>query len=146
MKCLEGVVQLGQLLALRADLLQAIVNGETAAAVLDLLRDAALALGATKRPSGLPRQGEPIRQAEIEALRRRIHRDDLIPGLTVHQAKGREWPRVGVALSNKDEQMLAAGLQALEEEHCVLYVALTRAKESCVALGQPGEIQFSEDD
>jgi ATP-dependent DNA helicase UvrD/PcrA len=126
--------------------LQAIVNGETPAAVLDLLRDAALAPGANKRPSRLPRQGEPIRQAEIEALRRRLHRDDLIPGLTVHQAKGREWPRVGVALSNKDEQMLAAGLQALEEEHCVLYVALTRAKESCVALGQPGEIQFSEDD
>jgi DNA helicase-2/ATP-dependent DNA helicase PcrA len=77
-------------------------------------------------------------------LRRRLQRDDLIPGLTVHQAKGREWPRVGVALSEKDEQTLAGGLQKLEPEHCVLYVALTRAKESCVALGDPGELQLAD--
>ena len=37
-----------------------------------------------------------------------------------------------------DEQILAGGLGELEEEHCVLYVALTRAKELCVALGEPG--------
>lgn len=124
--------------------LQSMLAGESAAGVLELLRDAALNLGANKRPSRLPRQGEPIRQAEIEALRLRLHRNDLIPGLTVHQAKGREWPRVGVALSTKDEQMLAGGLQRLEEDHCVLYVALTRAKESCVALGEPSEIEVPE--
>ena len=136
-----GTVQAGVL----APVLQAMLNGYSAADVLDLLRDAALALGASRRPSRLPRQGEPIRQAEVEALRRRLLRDDLIPGLTVHQAKGQEWRRVGVALSEKDELQLAGGLQELEPEHCVLYVALTRAQESCVALGDPGEFQFAEE-
>jgi DNA helicase II / ATP-dependent DNA helicase PcrA len=124
--------------------LQAMLNGESAVDVLDLLRDAARDLDVSRRPSKLPKNGEPIRQAEIEALRLRLVRDDLIPGLTVHQAKGREWPRVGVALTDKDELILAGGLRKLEEEHCVLYVALTRAKESCVALGDPGEFEFPE--
>lgn len=124
--------------------LQAMVNGDSAPRVLDLLRDAALNLGANRRPSRLAREGEPIRQQEVEALRARLHRDDLIPGLTVHQAKGREWERVGVVLSERDEQTLSGGLRELEPEHCVLYVALTRAKDSCVALGKPNELQFSD--
>lgn len=124
--------------------LQAMMGGVSAARVLQLLRDAALDLGANRRPSRLPRQGEPDRELEIDALRRRLQREDLIPGLTVHQAKGREWRRVGVALSEKDEQRLAGGLQKLEPDHCVLYVALTRAKESCVALGDPRELQSAE--
>ncbi|WP_418909710.1 3'-5' exonuclease [Arthrobacter antioxidans] len=121
------------------------INNVGAARVLHLLRDAALNLGASRRPSRLPKQGEPIRELEVEALRRRLQRDDLIPGLTVHQAKGQEWPRVGVFLSAKDEQTLAGGLHKLEPEHCVLYVALTRAKESCVALGDSSELQMGED-
>ncbi|MBT8159605.1 MULTISPECIES: UvrD-helicase domain-containing protein [Arthrobacter] len=124
--------------------LHAMLNGVSAAQVLHLLRDTALDLGANRRPSRLPRQGEPIRHLEVEALRRRLQRDDLIPGLTVHQAKGREWQRVGVVLSEKDEQTLAGGLQKLEPEHCVLYVALTRAKASCVALGDPSKLQVAE--
>lgn len=124
--------------------LQAMLAGESAAFVLELLRDAARDLGVARRPTKLRKKGEPIRQGEVEALRLRLQRDDLIPGLTVHQAKGREWPHVGVALSTRDEQVLAGGLRELEEEHCVLYVALTRAKESCVALGEPGEFEFPE--
>lgn len=125
--------------------LQAMLVGESAAVVLELLRSAAGDMGIVRRPSKLPKNGEPIRQGEVEALRLRLHRDDLIPGLTVHQAKGREWPRVGVALSTRDELALASGLRALEEEHCVLYVALTRAKDSCVTLGEPGEFDFLEE-
>lgn len=124
--------------------LKAMIAGESAASVLELLRDAAHDLGVARRPAKLPKNGEPIRQGEVEALRLRLQRDDLIPGLTVHQAKGREWPRVGVALSTKDEQVLAGGLRELEEEHCVLYVALTRAKESCIAIGETGEFAFPE--
>jgi DNA helicase-2/ATP-dependent DNA helicase PcrA len=127
-----------------APVIQAMLDGDSSARVLDLLRDAALDLGANRRPSKLPRQGEPIRELEVEALRRRLRRDDVIPGMTVHQAKGREWPRVGVVLLAKDEQRLAGGLRELEPEHCVLYVALTRAKTSCVALGDPGELQLVE--
>lgn len=124
--------------------LQAMLAGEGAATVLELLRDAAINLGVRRRPARLPRNGEPIRQDEVEALRQRLQRDDLIPGLTVHQAKGREWPSVGVKLSKEDEQILDGGLHQLEEEHCVLYVALTRARESCVALCEPGELELSE--
>jgi DNA helicase II / ATP-dependent DNA helicase PcrA len=123
--------------------LQAMAAGSSAPDVLELLRDAARDLGVARRPTKLRKKGDSIRQGEIEALRLRLQRDDLIPGLTVHQAKGREWWRVGVALSAKDELMLAAGLQPLVEEHCVLYVALTRAKESCVALADPGELQLT---
>jgi DNA helicase-2/ATP-dependent DNA helicase PcrA len=119
--------------------------GEGAADVLELLRTAALTLGVIRRPTKLAKKGEPIRQAEIEALRLRLQHEDLIPGLTVHQAKGREWPRVGVALSTKDEVLLARGLQPLVEDHCVLYVALTRAQELCVALGDLGEPQLTEE-
>jgi DNA helicase-2/ATP-dependent DNA helicase PcrA len=125
--------------------LHAMASGASAVDVLELLRDAARDLGVARRPTKLRKMGESIRQGEIEALRLRLQRDDLIPGLTVHQAKGREWSRVGVALSAKDELMLAAGLQPLVEDHCVLYVALTRAKESCVALGDPGELQVTEE-
>lgn len=128
--------------AVLAPVLQAMLSGESPDRVLHLLRDAAVKLGSSRRPTRLQKQGEPIREREIEALRRRLQRDDLIPGLTVHQAKGREWRRVGVALSEKDERTLASGLQKLDPEHCVLYVALTRAKESCVALGYPSELEF----
>ncbi|MDV8071163.1 UvrD-helicase domain-containing protein [Rhodococcus sp. IEGM 1366] len=124
--------------------LQAMHNGASADRVLNLLRDVALNLGAKRRPSRLPGQGEPDRRSEVEALSRRLRRDDLILGLTVHQAKGREWPRVGVALSAKDEQRLAAGLHKLEPEDCVLYVALTRAREECVSLGDMRQLQLTD--
>lgn len=126
--------------------LQAMLEGRSAGDVLAELRNAALDLGVVRRPAKLAKNGEPLREAEIEALRLRLLRSDLVPGLTVHQAKGREWPRVGVALTDRDEQLLAGGLQELEEEHCVLYVALTRAQESCIALGSPGELLFEEAD
>lgn len=126
--------------------LQAMLTGVAAPDILKRLRNAALELGASKRPSKLPRQGEPIRMLEVEALRRRLGRTDLVPGMTVHQAKGREWPRVGVALSRRDEHLLTTGLHELDDDHCVLYVALTRAQVSCIALGNPGEFLLPEDE
>ena len=77
-------------------------------------------------------------------LRARLKRSDLIPGLTVHQAKGCEWRRVGVVLTRGDESTLAAGLTNKEPEHCVLYVALTRAKVLCGSLGHADELDFTE--
>ena len=127
-------------------ILRAMLEGTGAGDVLVALRNAALDLGVARRPAKLPKSGEPIREAEIEALRLRLRRSDLVPGLTVHQAKGREWPHVGVALNDRDELMLAGGLRELQEDHCVLYVALTRAQESCIALGGPGELLFEEAD
>jgi DNA helicase-2/ATP-dependent DNA helicase PcrA len=79
-------------------------------------------------------------------LRRRLGRRDLIPGLSVHQAKGCEWPRVGVALRDSDIGILAAGLRQLEPEHNVLYVALTRARHVCGRLTGADQIELDLND
>ncbi|WP_158675589.1 3'-5' exonuclease [Nocardia stercoris] len=86
---------------------------------------------------------ESIREGELDFLRARLKCRDLIPGLTVHQAKGREWDRVGVVLNSEQEHMLGEGLRELEPEHCVLYVALTRAKYTCGSLRRPLELDLT---
>ena len=48
--------------------------------------------------------------------------------MTIHQAKGREWDRVGVRLRESDAARLTAGLDRNIESDRVLYVALTRAR------------------
>ncbi|MEV4201350.1 UvrD-helicase domain-containing protein [Micromonospora globbae] len=74
---------------------------------------------------------EPLRW-----LRAFLHRDvsHPVPGLTVHQAKGREWEAVGVCLTGTEKAALASGLDPLNSNHRILYVALTRAKSTIVAL------------
>lgn len=58
--------------------------------------------------------------------------------MTVFQAKGREWERVGVILTRAQRALLSTGLHELEDEHCVVYVALTRARRECIQLdGDP---------
>jgi DNA helicase-2/ATP-dependent DNA helicase PcrA len=83
---------------------------------------------------------------EIEALRRRLERHDLVPGLTVHQAKGCEWQRVGVALRPSDRDRLSRGLRELEPEDCVIYVALTRARRMCGWLGGVEQLPLNVND
>jgi DNA helicase-2/ATP-dependent DNA helicase PcrA len=56
----------------------------------------------------------------------------LIPGLTVHQAKGMEWQHVGVVLSAAETGLLAAGLDPDDEPSRCLYVACTRARRRTV--------------
>jgi DNA helicase-2/ATP-dependent DNA helicase PcrA len=51
-----------------------------------------------------------------------------IPGMTVHQAKGREWDRVGIRLSERERAILSGGLDPSTEDHRPLYVACTRAR------------------
>lgn len=51
-----------------------------------------------------------------------------VPGLTTHQAKGREWDSVGVRLSPSERQALAGGLSVQVDAHRQLYVACTRAR------------------
>lgn len=52
----------------------------------------------------------------------------LIPGMTTHQAKGREWDYVGLRLSDDQRKVLEGGLSSAEEAHRQLYVASTRAR------------------
>jgi DNA helicase II / ATP-dependent DNA helicase PcrA len=53
---------------------------------------------------------------------------ELIPGMSVHQAKGDEWKRVAVVLTSDDEAALRTGLRQASPRHRLIYVALTRAK------------------
>jgi DNA helicase-2/ATP-dependent DNA helicase PcrA len=54
--------------------------------------------------------------------------------MTIHQAKGREWDRVGVRLTDGEISRLAAGLDRNVEPDRALYVALTRARHAVRSL------------
>lgn len=126
-------------------ILTELVAGLPAVNALELVRDAAEAVSPKSRPSKLKASAEAQRVQEVERLRLRLTRSDLIPGLTVHQAKGCEWPRVGVALTGAHESALATGLTNTQEEHCVVYVALTRARDICGSLTHEDELDFGSD-
>lgn len=74
------------------------------------------------------------RIANLAALGRRLTGGYVVPGMTIHQAKGREWERVGVVLREGEVGRLAAGLEQESENHRKLYVALTRAKDRTVRI------------
>ena len=76
-----------------------LVAGMPSDDALERVRDAAETVSPKSRPSRLKAKAEAQRVQEVERLRLRLTRADLIPGLTVHQAKGCEWSRVGVALT-----------------------------------------------
>ncbi|WP_410540132.1 UvrD-helicase domain-containing protein [Streptomyces sp. KL2] len=77
----------------------------------------------------IPRR-HPSHIARLELLRACLQAPAarLIPGLTAHQAKGREWDHVGVCLTSSERGTLRRGLSSANEDHRKLYVALTRAK------------------
>jgi DNA helicase-2/ATP-dependent DNA helicase PcrA len=83
-------------------------------------------VGGVRRPS-LPSGKKQSRVARMTLLRGWILTDDAqVPGLSFHQAKGQEWPRVDVALDAESLAILAEGLDENMEDHRKLYVALTR--------------------
>ncbi|CCI52653.1 UvrD-helicase domain-containing protein [Nostocoides jenkinsii] len=123
-------------------ILSDLVAGMPAVDALERVRDAAERVSPKSRPSRLQTKAEAQRVREVEHLRLRLAQSELIPGITVHQAKGREWPRVGVALTRAHESALMSGLTDAEEEHCVVYVALTRAGDLCGRLTQANELDF----
>ncbi|MEE4598936.1 UvrD-helicase domain-containing protein [Streptomyces sp. DSM 41524] len=75
-------------------------------------------------------------RAALANLRTRLEaaREGLVPGMTCHQAKGREWDRVGVRLEEADTAALRRGLDPTDEAHRALYVALTRARHLSLAV------------
>lgn len=73
--------------------------------------------------------------ARLGLIRDRLRfKGRLIPGMTAHQAKGREWDKVGVCLAPDDTAALAKGLTSTSESHRQLYVAGTRARYQTVAV------------
>ncbi|MFJ6392784.1 UvrD-helicase domain-containing protein [Streptomyces sp. NPDC091972] len=75
---------------------------------------------------------KPLRA--LNRLQLRLANDQLRPGLTAHQSKGREWNTVAVRLSPADVAALAHGLDPARADHRALYVALTRARLNTTAL------------
>ncbi|MGB8403136.1 MAG: UvrD-helicase domain-containing protein [Mycobacterium sp.] len=110
--------------------LEDLVDGAAPTEVMEELREAIRALGCP-RPKRLSAEKEAKRVSELAMLASRLRLGNLIPGMTVHQAKGQEWQRVGVALSPQDVALLDLGLKPLTDDHCILYVALTRARDRC---------------
>lgn len=95
----------------------------------------------TLRDLGVPaqlRRLEATKENEaaerLEAVASRLKSPRSIPGMTVHQAKGGEWPTVGLRLTEHQAAILAAGLDPKLEEHRVLYVAATRAMQEVVSV------------
>ncbi|MET8471244.1 UvrD-helicase domain-containing protein [Streptomyces sp. NPDC006422] len=70
----------------------------------------------------------------LSRLQLRLTTNNLTPGLTCHQSKGREWDTVCVALSPSDASALRFGLDSDRANHRALYVALTRARLNTLAL------------
>lgn len=65
----------------------------------------------------------------LQCLSLRLQGGDLVPGMTVNQAKGREWDRVGVWFSKLPEV-----LNINIEHHRKIYVAVTRSRLSTCLL------------
>lgn len=123
-------------------LLDDLVGGAEPETVLDALREAVKSLGA-RRPSRLSVEKEALIALQLRQIGLRLVRRKLIPGLTVFQAKGREWDRVGVVLSTGQRTALAEGLRSDHEEHCITYVAVTRARKLCGRLEKIPELDLA---
>lgn len=117
--------------------------GRDEAQVLDDLREAIKSLG-VRKPIRLSEKNETDVRRQLARLAERLKQTTVIPGLTVFQAKGREWERVGVTLNRNQVDALKSGLRELEEEHCIIYVAITRAKCFCGLLSSTSELELDQ--
>lgn len=86
----------------------------------------------SRRPLRKPHWAHTTRLALLQA--RLACADRLVPGLTVHQAKGREWDAVGIRLTDANRAALASGLSSDHDDHRKMYVACTRARELTIEL------------
>jgi DNA helicase-2/ATP-dependent DNA helicase PcrA len=98
------------------------------AEALHALRNAMVELGAPRRLRAGRAEAEQRQLDRLGALARRVRAGRVIPGMTIHQAKGREWDHVGVRLSETEVRTLAGGLRQEIEGNRALYTALTRAR------------------
>lgn len=98
---------------------------------LAALRGAVKQMGAPRRPPSSRGDNEDRQVRRLALLATRLRSDrPLIPGMTIHQAKGREWDHVGVRLTEGERGRLDRGLDQSSETDRALYVALTRARDS----------------
>lgn len=116
-------------------LVRSLGEGNAETQVLDDLREAMKSFGVC-RPRRLSDEKEEEVVQQLAQLAARLEQPKLVPGLTVFQAKGREWNRVGVVLSDAQCAALRKGLRKTEEEDRIIYVALTRARQKCGRLAE----------
>ncbi|WP_159813739.1 UvrD-helicase domain-containing protein [Actinomyces sp. zg328] len=113
-----------------APLVASLIAAKDEAEVLEDLLEAVKSLG-VRKPRRPDKRKESDFRMQLSRLAERLRLPSLIPGLTVFQAKGREWERVGVVLSQDQVDALKSGLDEHEEEDCITYVAITRARRFC---------------
>lgn len=102
---------------------------------LTQLRQAVKDMGAPRRPRAGSGDNEQRQVDRLASLASRLSSAErLVPGMTIHQAKGREWNDVGVILSANEQARLSSGLDRDAESDRALYVALTRARYSVTRL------------
>ena len=124
-------------------IIKILISGKDESQVLDDLREIIKSLGARK-PGRLSEKNEADARLQLARLAARLRKTTVIPGLTVFQAKGREWERVGVTLYRNQIDALKSGLHEMEEEHCIIYVAITRAKRFCGLLSSTSELEVDQ--
>lgn len=102
---------------------------EATASAIQQLRGALKDLGSPRRLRALPAASEAEQQKRLHALALRLNNSGCVPGMTIHQAKGKEWATVGVRLKPAQVDRLRVGLTETNPDDRALYVALTRARE-----------------
>jgi DNA helicase-2/ATP-dependent DNA helicase PcrA len=102
---------------------------QATARAIEQLRRALRDLGSPRRLRTLPAASEEQQQTRLHALALRLNHRSCIPGMTVHQAKGREWNAVGVRLKQVQVERLSRGLSEASSDDRAIYVALTRARQ-----------------
>jgi len=103
---------------------------EATASAIQQLRGALKILGSPRRLGALPAVGEAEQQKRLHALALRLNNSGCVPGMTIHQAKGKEWTAVGVRLKPAQAERLQTGLTEANPDDRALYVAFTRAREA----------------
>ncbi|MEV0783383.1 ATP-binding domain-containing protein [Streptomyces sp. NPDC050423] len=111
--------------------LQRLAGQDSLAEIWTALVRTVVATGHVEPPEGY-KQTTPRKALGHLRTRLNVEHDCLVLGLTCHQAKGREWDRVGVRLEETDVAALREGLDSGDETHRALYVALTRARHLSV--------------
>lgn len=105
-------------------------NPDSSEKAMAALRRAARRLGNARQFRRLGAENERKQLERLNLLGSRIrYSGKHVPGMTVHQAKGREWSRVGVNLTTTEYRRVRSGLDPDQDKDRVLYVALTRARD-----------------
>jgi len=118
--------------ALLRPILETLAEGtrDAAARAIHQLRSALKNLGSPRQLRALPAASEAEQHDRLHALSRRLNNRACVPGMTIHQAKGKEWSAVGIRVKPAQVERLAAGLVESNPDDRALYVALTRARSS----------------